>query len=469
MKKIIVVLLVIGAVIAAAPFVTGYFAEGENRRIMEAVNLDKAANGQIDIVSYDRGYMSAKVEYEYHFPLQMQTVFPSDEPVKLSCDYEHGFGRVNYACSMLKNEFYTSFLQDYLDGNDPLSITGSASAFGAMEQVISLDALSGTVPEGGTFSLQASRLVLQTDKALTKFDVNGAIGDVEMVDSKGTFIIKGGKITGSVESIGHGLYTGDTTMVVDSMSLKSPISDMTLESLEFRSDVQEVGENLDMRMDYSLGSFISAEGALPNAEGSLPNAEASLPGAESSLTLNISDAEISMQMLGMDTNAMIAYQDWVRDMQAAMTDVDGNVDALAMPDAMGITQIMDMAFKKDLQLNLRGAAKVNGGANSLNLSVKLLESMTAQELQSIMVDPDSAFKSIELDLDAQLDKAMVESTPNGAIVSQNPLFRPNDKGYAIALKLGPTSSLNGEATNASQLMGMLMPQAQMQPAELPLD
>lgn len=445
MKKLSIALILVGLIAAALPFVTGYLAEGENRRMVSVLNHDQTANGRIDIDSYDRGYMSSQVEYKYQLPAQLQTALQMSKPVKLSCAYQHGLGSINYACSLSKNELYTSFLNDYLGGKDPLSITGSASPFGALEQVIQLDALSAVIPDGGNLSIQASELVARADKAMTTFDVTSTIGDIEMVSPDATFVVSGSKLTGSLTAIGGGIYTGDTKMNIDSVDVKSTIRNMTLSNFEFASDVQEVDEAMELRFNYKVDSLsLGAQGS---------DAEA----------LAINDTEVSMDIIGLNTQAMIAYQDWARDMQAAMTNTDGQADALAMPDVTGVIQILNMALIKGLQFDLKGSGKLNGGDNSLTLGAELIEDITLQEMQSLMVNPDSVFKRLAINLDMTLDKSMVESSASGAAISQNPLFQSSQDGYTSQLKLGPISSLNGKVTSVSEIIGMLMPAPQLPP------
>ena len=127
MKKLLIPLAVLFAIILIMPFVTGNVAESVTRQLSAEVNAKQLEYGTRNIKEYERGYRSTNFQLEWTAPIQLQPLFP--EGMSYDCNGSHGILSYQYECQALDVPNYSRFVEEYLDGVDPVSIGGEVSAF----------------------------------------------------------------------------------------------------------------------------------------------------------------------------------------------------------------------------------------------------------------------------------------------------------------------------------------------------
>ena len=191
MKKIIIsgVAVAVAAIgLVGAPYLTGLIAERDTRDLANTFNAD-ARYGEIAIVSYERGIRSSRVEYEYKLPEYLQDLSKDSDIVEYSCDYSHGIIGIAYNCNFNSNPMYQTILDTFFAGEDPLSITGSISAFGSFDQTIEFKEINHTMEDGAAIKLAPGKIVVRSDSNFEDYDGEAEFGALEFSNEGGAMTI----------------------------------------------------------------------------------------------------------------------------------------------------------------------------------------------------------------------------------------------------------------------------------------
>ena len=143
MKKIIIPIIIVVIALVAAPFVTGKIAEQQIQQLVEQQNQSSLEYGTHEILSYDRSLFNTHSEYRYTLPIQYKPFLKGVESIEYQCDIDHGFLGISYQCTLINNQQYLAFVNDYLDGKDPFSMYGMVNALSGLSHTIAVDEING--------------------------------------------------------------------------------------------------------------------------------------------------------------------------------------------------------------------------------------------------------------------------------------------------------------------------------------
>ncbi len=205
MKKIVAVILLILIFAAGAPFINGLLLEKTIRNVFEEANSMYAESGfdySLEIIDYDRNILTSDIEWKINFG-SLKAVYGIEEMI-FTEHARHGYIKVVSNTSFEKNEWFQRFIENKLQGENPLTITTSYSLFGDIESVVRSEPFSITV-ENEVVDIHAGEFSIATDSDLKHFTSSGkwqgfnaagqvSVGEVD-VDSElemiSTFIWKG--------------------------------------------------------------------------------------------------------------------------------------------------------------------------------------------------------------------------------------------------------------------------------------
>lgn len=437
MKKIIIVaVILILALLVGAPYVTGKVAETETRKILEVISQDPTLYGEAEIVSYERSYFSTSANYTYSLPPVFAAMTNSVEPIEYSCDSKHGVIGIKYVCQLKGDTAYSKFVAEKLGGNDPFSMHGTVSIFGNITQNLELDAIQDLDVDGETINTPHALISLTTDKDMEYFEFTGKTGEFNFDNEQGKLNMSELTFDGNLTSIAPYVYVGDMDMNLDKLSIKDENQDISLNGFSFTSETSQNGDNIDSEVNFKLASVNS-----PNP-----------------LFSSIENVDMKMDLNGVDTQAFSEYQAFSMKMQRdVLSSVESGNEAQMDPNMMlQILPIMEKMLKSGLEMNLDLSTKLDGANNSIRLDSKLLESLSFTEMTMFMTAPEQAFKKLNVKLNADFDKSVVDSQPMfGGFISQSPLVKQVSDSYKVDLKLGDTFELNGEQVTVEELYGMV--------------
>ncbi len=435
-KLIIVIVLVLAALLFGAPYYSGKVAETETLKLVEKINQSAEEYGSTEVLSYDRGVRTTSARYKYTPPAPFAAFSKEFGEVIYACESSHGIAGIDYECALEGESVYSKFVAEKLDGKDPLSVYGSISAFGGINQTITLDEVKGLEVDGATLNFPKARLSIDTDANASVFKINGGSDAFEMEGSGEMLSV--GKVTleGDFTQIAGSLFTGEMQLSADHFDMTGALGDTSFKGLTVTSDASEQGDTLSSKVNFSVDKIQAAGSPFESVE----------------------DLSFGLDFSGLDKQSVIDYQEFAQQMQrdtlaALENDVEPQSDPLQMAKLMPILEGM---LKQGLEISSRANAKLNGKTNKIGLDLKLLDSLSIAQLSLFMTNPEEALKKFDVSLDASLNKNLVDAQPMvAAFIAQSPLVATGNDDYTLDLKLGKQIELNGKKMNFVELQTLV--------------
>lgn len=281
------------------------------------------------------------------------------------------------------------------------------------------------------------KISVSTDSNMQNFDVNGGSEPFTMNVDGEEFSLGKVSIDGDLNRLSGSLMTGDFKMALASMDFQGAQGKGSFKDISIITGTKENGENLDSVMNLKAGEI------------NFPNP----------ILTAIEDVALNITANGLDTKAMIEYQEVATKMQQdIMAAANGGSAAEADPMQMAaLMPVFERMLKEGLHVKTDVSAKLNGEPNVFNLDLKLLESLTFAQLPAFMTQPDEALKKVDASLDVALDKKLIDSQPMVAgMISQSPLVDGASDDYKLNLKLGKSIELNGKSMSFQELQMLVL-------------
>ena len=430
MRKIIIIaVVVVGVGLSGAPYLSGFIAERETRNLANTLNED-GRYGQIDIVAYERGMRSSRVEYEYKLPTYWQALSQTSDTVQYACDYEHGITGIVYHCDFKSDPVYQTMIDQYFAGDDPLSITGNISAFGGFDQTIELKALEQTLEDGVALQLAAVKVVIESDSGFKEHDGKARIDTLEITSTDGSFTLTDSEISWDTSTAPSGL------MLVD-----------------FAASVEDLGFT-DQQQTLSMRS-LTMSNALDEKNGKLASKFLLASEAVNGAPMAIEDFKIGLAIAGLDSAALLEHQAFIENIQAEILE-SGEARPLELSRVIPMLPILEKMLNKGLGVKLDLNVRLDDTPNSLDFDFKLLERTTFSQLTAFMFDPESILQHFDIRLSASLDAGLLDNKLGiGPILAASSLVVADGQTYKTSLKLGAQPALNGEPISIEELQMIL--------------
>ncbi len=450
MKKIIIsgVAVAVAVAVAAiglvgAPYLTGLIAEKDTRDLANAMNAD-ARYGEIAIVSYERGIRSSRVEYEYKLPEYLQDLSKDSDIVEYSCDYSHGIIGIAYNCNFNSNPMYQIILDTFFAGEDPLSITGTISAFGSFDQTIEFKEINHTMEDGAAIKLAPGKIVIRSDSNFEDYDAEAEFGALEFSNEDGAMTIGSSDLSWNTSSVPAGLMLVDFEMSAEDFNFVDQQQNVSISGLKMNSSWDEKNGKLESK------TLLTAE---------------SVNGAP----VEIEDFKLGVDLTGLDSAAALEYQAFTQNMQLEMLKLEYQAFTQNMqlemlkslesgeaqpPDpsqAMAMASILEKMMDKGLGLKVNVDTRLDGTPNSVDLSISLLEKTTFSQFATFLVNPEPVLKNLDIRLNASLDAGLLDNK-----FGVGPMVASDDKTYKTSLKLGAQPELDGKQISIEELQMLLM-------------
>ena len=443
MKKSILSLAIVGVgVVAAAPYLSGYLAQSETERMVAEFNQNSDEYGFTTIKTYDRGYRSSQVSYEYKLPAGLAALIGYEEALSYDCDYTHGITGIDYSCDLLTNPGYKQFVDQYFDGQDPVSITGAISAFGNLTQDISTRAINKQLDDGSVINIEPSSITISTDADFVSYDMSGKLGALELADPDGSLSMSASQFEWDLRPTELGLFAGDYSFRADEVSFLSGAQNTLMSGVDIAGATTEVGDNMDSVIKFSMASLKT----------------------QGDQAVLIEDASFGFDILGVNSKALVEYQEFATNLQSEMMSniEEGQQPGMDPAKMMELVPILEKMLNKDLTLKMDVDGKLEGKQNSANLDIRLLEKTSFTQLSAIVFNPESVLKSFDIKLNASLDGELVDSHPvAGAMLGASPLFEKSSGNYQANIEIGESSKVNGKEVTFQELQMMMMSGAAM--------
>jgi len=438
MKKLLVGLAIpVGLVVFGAPYLSGKVAESEIRRLIDQVNQSPLEYGSTEIVSYERGFRSTEATYRYTLSPALRAL-GNAEPIDFVCLSEHGVTSIEFSCNIDGDNVYTRFVGESLQGKDPLSMNGSVSVFGEINQTLAVDVIENFPSSSGSLTLAKTDLTISTDQNFSSYEILGSSGGFSLVKDLDKVTVGKVHFDGDLSESDEGLFLGEFRIDVADMTTTSGDGTFEVKGLSLVTGATKNGENTDSTMSV-----------LVNEINTIDSPFKTIQGVDLSLTVN-----------GINTAALVEYQDFADQLRQDMlvakdADSDANV---ALARSLEVIPIFEKMLDSDLFIEASLAANYDQQPASLNVSVDMLESIAFQELQMLIVAPQEILSRLDIKASSSISKELVDSQAMfTSLVAQNPLFELSSGKYSSDLILGKETTLNGDVISLEELQALLIP------------
>lgn len=438
MKKTILTLaIILVLILLGAPYITGKIAESEIHNIVDNLNLSSQKNGTNEILSYERSAYSTQSLFRYT-PTPLHKAFLGNlESIDYQCKLDHGIVGIDYDCSVINNEQYTAFLNQYFGGNDPVSMFGSVSAFGGLTSTLSIDEINElNLDENiATISLAKTEININTDKDQTHYDVTGGTNSLNYVSGTESVSLNDVTLGGDLSKIAGGLFVGDFDFSIANVQLDGIENTININGLTTNSSAKENGENLDSKTAISIDQMTLANSPFKT----------------------IDDTNFIAEINGVNTQAMIEYQAFASKLQAQMLSADQTTPA---PDPMQMVPIIERMLVEGFNITLGLSGKLDDKLNTFKFDLGLLDSFTMNDAMALAYAPQEALNKLTVSVSSKLDEDTVNSDANlKTSIENNPLFKQSKNNYSLDLILGQENKLNGDQISIEELQMLLMSSA----------
>ncbi len=231
MKKIIVFVAVVVVIAGVIPFVSGFILERTVHKTVEDLNLiydNTAVAYSVEIVNYERGYLTSDFEWKINMGA-LENIF-GVESVLLKEHARHGYSGVVSTTSLEGNAWFNSFVNDRLQGRDPLHIQTVYGLFGGIESTVALDPFS-VVVEGEELNVKQGEIVISTDRMLKNLVTLGNWQGIAVGEKIAVGEIS---LASNLEMISEFIWDGDAVFHVKSLSSMNKNAEFDLVDMKFQ-------------------------------------------------------------------------------------------------------------------------------------------------------------------------------------------------------------------------------------------
>lgn len=206
MKKIIVgVVFLLAVALLVVPFVNGLVMEKVIAQSFDNLNAMYAENGSdvsVVLMRYNRHAFRTEIEWKIELG-SLQAIYGVDEVIFVD-RAEHRLTGIVSETSLEKNQWFTEFVRDTLDGRNPLTIVSEYTLSGQIHSEFTLEPFSLPV-EGEVVEIQAGRVTFDCDRELTNFYSEAAWEGFLVAEQ---LQVDGIVLTSSLEKISPYLWDG---------------------------------------------------------------------------------------------------------------------------------------------------------------------------------------------------------------------------------------------------------------------
>lgn len=401
MKKILIGLLLLIMITAGlAPFITGLLAEKYVRQAVSNFNEMYSETGlsyNIEIKEYNRGFFSSNIDWIIHTG-ELETFYGVAD-ILLHEEASHGFGTVTSITTLDQNPWFTTFVQEQLEGVNPLNITTRYNVFGISTSTVRLDAFSMSIDEENLV-VKPGIMTVSIDKDLKNFttDFNleglniGETVDINMLMAHADLKMYSTYIWEGVLD-----YTLGSIIIKDLQNGQQPVELNNLK-IGYQLDHDQQRNTLSCQVNYSADKIAADGKELVN------------------------NPSLALILKGLDSGAfeefMKIYMETITDaIETGLLDPANQEAAQAELEQQFLGLGMKLAgtaekfLREGLEITIdKINAELPEGDLNGKLSIRLNQDMTIAQLVPVAAHPDLIFDYFSVSTDLRLPTALVGDT-----------------------------------------------------------
>jgi hypothetical protein len=383
-KGTLTIILIITLAIFATPILGGFMAERIIKRVTSNINREYSNIGadiSLEITRYDRNLFSSQIEWKIKSGF-LKRLYDIDE-VLFTENAKHRFAGIVSYTSLEKNGWFKDFINNRLDGKNPLRVKTKYNYIGNIKNIITTD--SFILKEGKEiYNFMPANIYVAFDKKIKNVLIKA--------DFKGL-------------SVANRLILNDISLnLKGKKSAKYIWEDNTVLSVKkiYVKDFNDYFEISDAKLDYSI-SFDKAKDILSFKIGS--GFESALFKAEEEEE-EVKNAALKLEINGVNAkgynNLMKTYYQKVYEISKHLKKEDF-IEEQAIFFGAQMIEAYEKLLKKGLEFKVSDLkAEVKEGKIKGNISLALKKDITLATLFPVIIDPLTALDIIDLKSDIVL-------------------------------------------------------------------
>jgi hypothetical protein len=262
MRKII---LAIGLIIvltgAGTPIFSGLMMERIVKQSFDEINqqhVEKGSDLFVEIGQYDRNYSSSKIEWKLKLGA-LKSVYGVEEIVFID-RADHGFSSVISKTSLEKNKWFIDFVNNKLDGKNPLEIKTEYKLSGDIESTLVVDAFS-FIDGNDVIDIKPGHMVLALEKGLKNIFSDMIWAGCTI---PGKFNMETLSLSSKIEKNSTYIWSGKTSFAINKMKAengKTPF-EMTNLKCDYELNFNQPDNVLSIGLGNSIKSITTGQGKI---------------------------------------------------------------------------------------------------------------------------------------------------------------------------------------------------------------
>jgi uncharacterized protein YdgA (DUF945 family) len=415
MKKLligVIVILVIAGV--GAPYVNGLVLEHAVKQSYNDINMMYAETGSgvsLELVEYDRGYWSSEIKWKMH--LGNLRNFYGVKEIEVINRAKHGLTGVMSRTSLEPNEWYSDFVNQKLDGKDPLHISSHFGLIGDFETSVRLDGFSFPA-NGDMVSVEPGKVRFAYSRNLKHVSAEGFW---QGLAAPGKASLNGFSLKGDFNKITTFIWDGNCSFTLNSFESTEGPQPIKMSNLAtgYKLSYNKGTNSLDVGISYGVDSIAGSQGIIvDDAAVRLVVNHLDAQGYEAFLKTYLKRVNSALE------EAAITPQDPVQQQKIIKRKMGGM--------NLQIVAACEKVLKKGLAFRITDLeAQLPAGKISGNLIVDLKEDIVFSQLGQVLLDPSLALNLFSLQTDASMPADLVGNAP----MLTTPLFQGMQTGLFV--------------------------------------
>lgn len=397
MKKMIAAVVLILVIGASIPFGSGLIMERTVRSVFQDMNTYFAAEGagfSLEIINYDRSYLTSDIEWKID-PGALKALYQIDEVV-FKDHAKHGFAGVVSTTSLEKNPWYAAFVDEKLQGRDPIHISTAYGLLGSIDTKIALDAFSLTI-ENETVEVKPGSLVMATDRNLKHLT---STCSWQGLSAGEIFDIGKMSLSSNLEMLSTFIWDGDAGFSLQNIKFQEKENPFEIKDLKgkYLFDVADDQTTMAWEALFSLDSLVAKDMNVDDASVRFVTKGLNVAGYEEFMRLYAQNvSEIFGQTVLLQNDPETAKEIMAKQM-AAM--------------GMKMLAVYEKLLKAGLELQVADLAiKLPYGDITGGVTLRLLKDMTFMQFAPIVTQPELLFDIFYLKSDFSLPAILAGDDP----------------------------------------------------------
>lgn len=412
MKKTIICMMLVGiAVIITAPYANGLIMEKVAKKASADINQLYQESGSgiaIEIVDYDRSYSASQVQWK--IGLGKLAPIYGIEAITVVEQAQHGYTGVVSKASLMENKWYADFVNQQLDGHDPLDITMHYHLSGKIASKVNLAAFSAN-RGADHLTVKPGTLTVACNKGFESFTSNGSWEGMQIADQ---LKINGITMDADMQKQSTYIWTGKGSVTIGGCraAKENDRMEMTNLTCDYQMAYDENDQAVSLGLDYGAGQVAFEGGRIHNAAVHLG--------------VNKMDAQGYETLMQLYTQLINDAMDGLADAKNNPEQAEAVIQQQMMMKSLQLVTAFEKLLKNGFEIKVSNLkASLPQGDIKGDLAVSLKKDVTMAQLIPIMADPMQALEIIALHTDLSLPASLVEDKPG--------LLSPNRPGMPTGL------------------------------------